>query len=103
MWLAAAMPAQARDPLIGRILPPGEAPAADSAVLRLAVGPNGRATGCTIERSSGSAETDANTCRYFTRRGEWRSQRDAQGHRVAYEMVMEVFRVFLDRVAEFAR
>jgi hypothetical protein len=98
----AAGPAAARDPQIGHVLQPGETPAASSAVLRLAVGPNGRATGCTIVQTSGSAETDALACRYFTRRGEWRSHRDAQGRRVGYEMVMEVFRAFLDRVAEFA-
>lgn len=101
-WLVAG-PAGARDPQIGRVLPPGEAPAAGSAVLRLTVGPNGRATACGIERSSGHVELDAAACRYFVRRGEWRSRRDAQGARIGYEMVMEVFGEFLERVAALAR
>lgn len=101
--LVATVPAAARDPQIGHVLEPGDEPAPGSAVLRLAIGPNARATGCTVERSSGSAETDALACRYFTRRGEWRSRRDAEGHRVGYELVIEVFREFLDRVADALR
>ncbi|HYG28801.1 MAG TPA: hypothetical protein VD887_01150 [Allosphingosinicella sp.] len=102
-WLAAAATAEARDPQIGRVLQPGEQAAAGSAVFRLAIGPNGRATGCAVELSSGSAETDAAACRYLTRRGEWRSRRDANGRRVGYEMVMEVYRDFLARAADLAR
>lgn len=99
----AASPVGASDPQIGRILEAGMEPAANSAVLRITVGPNARTTGCAVERSSGSAETDAAACRYFTRRGEWRSRRDSEGRRVGYEMAVEVFREFLGRVAELAR
>ena len=102
-WLAAMAPAQARDPQIGRILEPGEQPAEGSAVLRLTISPNGRATGCAVEQSSGSAETDAAACRFLTRRGEWHSRRDEQGRRIGYDMEMEVFREFLIAISDSAR
>lgn len=103
MCMLAAAPAGARDPQIGRVLAPGEQAAASSAVLRLSIGPNGRATGCAVEQSSGSAETDAAACRQLTRHGEWRSRRDAQGRRIAYEMVMEVFAEYLAALPQLAR
>ncbi|HEX8642907.1 MAG TPA: TonB family protein [Allosphingosinicella sp.] len=103
LCVLAAAPAGAGDPQIGRVLAPGEQAEAGSAVLRLSIGPNGRATGCAIEQSSGSAETDAAACRQLTRRGEWRSRRDAQGRRVGYEMVMEVFAGYLAALPQLER
>lgn len=96
--LAAATPARARDPQIGRILQPQDVPAESSAVLRLTIGENGRTTGCAVERGSGSEAADTAACRHFLRHGRWRGRRDAQGRRIAYAESMEVFREFLDRV-----
>jgi protein TonB len=39
--------------------------------VRLAVGTDGRVTGCDITRSSGSSELDDTTCRLLTRRGRF--------------------------------
>ena len=49
----------------------------------IAVAANGRATGCRILRSSGSAELDDTTCRLAVQRFRFRPARDRSGHAVA--------------------
>ena len=49
----------------------------------LAIGPDGRVTGCRIVASSGSAELDAATCRLVSRRARFRAANDDTGSRVA--------------------
>lgn len=51
--------------------------------VQFTVQPDGRATGCRILKSSGSAELDGTTCRLIERRFRYRPARDAQGHPIA--------------------
>lgn len=50
--------------------------------VRIAVAANGRVSGCTIARSSGSAELDAATCRLIRQRFRYRPAEDGQGRNV---------------------
>jgi TonB family protein len=47
--------------------------------VRLTVGPNGRVTGCTITRSSGSRVLDSTTCRLLVARARFTPARDSAG------------------------
>jgi protein TonB len=51
--------------------------------FRLAVGPDGRVTGCTITASSGSPALDNATCRLMRSRARFAPARDASGSAVA--------------------
>ncbi|AHE54912.1 hypothetical protein NX02_16160 [Sphingomonas sanxanigenens DSM 19645 = NX02] len=57
--------------------------AAGSVLIHLAVGADGRVTGCSIARSSGDAALDAATCRLATRRFRYRPATDATGRAIA--------------------
>ncbi|MCW3796567.1 TonB family protein [Sphingomonas sp. BN140010] len=48
--------------------------------VRLAVGPNGRATGCQVTRSSGNGGLDATTCRLLQQRLQFSPARDRDGN-----------------------
>jgi protein TonB len=48
--------------------------------VRLAVGPNGRATGCQVTRSSGNGSLDATTCRLLQQRLQFSPARDRNGN-----------------------
>lgn len=50
--------------------------------VRYTVAVNGRVVGCTVEKSSGSAELDANTCRLIEKRFRYLPARDADGRKV---------------------
>lgn len=50
-----------------------------SVTVRYTVGIDGRASGCSVTRSSGHAELDAATCRVVERRFRYRPARDPQG------------------------
>jgi protein TonB len=50
--------------------------------FRLSIGTKGRATGCEILKSSGSAALDSTTCRLLVKRARFRSARDAEGKAV---------------------
>ena len=52
-------------------------------LYRLDVGPNGRASGCTITGSSGSPALDSATCRLLRSRLRFRPARDAEGTAIA--------------------
>ncbi len=52
--------------------------------FRLDVGENGRVTGCTITRSSGSSALDATTCRILRSRARYTPARDSNGMPVGY-------------------
>jgi protein TonB len=51
--------------------------------FRLAVGPDGRVTGCTVTGSSGSAALDLATCRLMRSRARFAPARDSGGNAVA--------------------
>jgi protein TonB len=51
--------------------------------FRIEVGANGRATGCTVTRSSGSAALDSATCRIMRSRARFTPALDSNGQRVA--------------------
>ncbi|MBV9929603.1 MAG: energy transducer TonB [Alphaproteobacteria bacterium] len=51
--------------------------------FRLAVGPDGRVTGCTVTASSGSAALDSATCRLMKSRARFAPARDSTGNAVA--------------------
>lgn len=51
--------------------------------IRFTIGADGRVSGCTVTRSSGSAELDSTTCRLIEKRFRYRPARDAQGRAVA--------------------
>jgi protein TonB len=51
--------------------------------FRLAVGPDGRVTGCTVTGSSGSAALDIATCRVMRSRARFAPARDTSGNAVA--------------------
>lgn len=51
--------------------------------FRIAVGPDGRVTGCTIHRMTGAPEIGAIACRAIVERYRYRPARDAQGRPVA--------------------
>ncbi|MBB3911794.1 energy transducer TonB [Sphingomonas desiccabilis] len=53
-----------------------------SVTVRFTVDPAGRATGCAVTRSSGSAELDATTCRLIEARYRYAPARDAAGRPV---------------------
>ena len=48
--------------------------------FRLAVGPDGRVTGCTVTSSSGSSSLDSTTCRLLQRRARFAPARDSSGN-----------------------
>ena len=52
--------------------------------FRLDVGDNGRVTGCTITRSSGSSALDSATCMILRRRARYTPARDSSGMPVGY-------------------
>ena len=54
------------------------------------VAPDGRVTGCTIIRSSGSPALDEGTCRLMTERARLTPARDAQGRAVADRLTANV-------------
>jgi protein TonB len=45
----------------------------------LAIGTNGRVTGCNVSSSSGSSALDSATCRLFQRRARFTPARDSNG------------------------
>jgi periplasmic protein TonB len=47
--------------------------------FRLAVGPDGKVTGCTVTRSSGSSALDSTTCRLMRQRARFEPARDNMG------------------------
>ena len=51
--------------------------------FKLAVGPDGRVTGCTVTGSSGSAALDLATCRLMKGRARFAPARDSSGNAVA--------------------
>lgn len=51
--------------------------------FRLAVGPDGRVTGCTVTGSSGSTALDMATCRVMKSRARFAPARDSSGNAVA--------------------
>jgi protein TonB len=51
--------------------------------FKLAVGPDGRVTGCTVTGSSGSAALDMATCRLMKGRARFAPARDSSGNAVA--------------------
>ena len=53
--------------------------------FRLAIGPNGRVTGCIVLGSSGSNALDAATCRILRGRARFRPARDEAGRPTADE------------------
>lgn len=59
-----------------------EAGIGGTVAVRYVVAPSGRATGCEVIRSSGSASLDSVTCRLIERRFRFRPSRDAQGHAI---------------------
>jgi periplasmic protein TonB len=65
---------------------PGEARRAKlggTVTVAFTVQPNGRATGCSVARSSGVASLDATTCRLVEKRFRYTPARDAAGNAVA--------------------
>lgn len=56
----------------------------------LDVGPNGRVTGCTITRSSGSAVLDSTTCRLMRSRARFTPATDAAGAPVPDRIVGKI-------------
>lgn len=64
-----------------------EAGAQGTVSVRYTVETDGRATGCTVTRSSGSAILDATTCRLIEKRLRFYPARDAAGDPVASEIV----------------
>jgi protein TonB len=52
----------------------------------LDVGPNGRVSGCTITRSSGSSELDSATCRLIRSRARFTPALDAAGATISDEV-----------------
>lgn len=73
----------------GRIVPRDYPRAAGGAqgvvVAHVAVGMDGRVTGCTVARSSGNAILDATTCRLIRERFRFTPARNAQGEAVPGE------------------
>lgn len=61
-----------------------EAHASGTVYMRFVVTPDGRATDCTVTRSSGNAALDGTTCRLIERRFRYRPARDHQGRPVAH-------------------
>jgi periplasmic protein TonB len=59
-----------------------EARIGGSVIVRFTVAADGRPRGCSVMRSSGSADLDAATCRLIERRFRYRPARDAQGRPV---------------------
>ncbi len=51
--------------------------------VRLAIGANGRVTGCTVSSSSGSRTLDSTTCRVLTSRARFTPARDSNGNATA--------------------
>ncbi|NJS14311.1 MAG: energy transducer TonB, partial [Sphingopyxis sp.] len=51
-----------------------------TAGIRVAVGPDGRITGCDITASSGHGDLDAETCKLVTRRGRFDPALDRDGN-----------------------
>jgi len=75
---------------LGALLGPADYPAAARAAgeegavtFRLEVGADGRVTGCTVTRSSGSAALDAGTCAIIRERARYRPATDGEGRAVA--------------------
>ena len=50
--------------------------------FRLEIGTDGRVSGCTIRRSSGSSSLDERTCRILRSRARFVPARDSEGHAV---------------------
>jgi len=82
---AGAPPTRAR-PRLGSYFAPADYPDAARAAgehgrvdTALAIGANGRVTGCTVLRSSGSAALDSATCRILRSRARYTPARDAAG------------------------
>ena len=84
-------PAPARPPrhIAGAIVPADYPPGAlrrgtgGASEVSVAIGPDGRATGCTIVRTSGNAELDRRACTIITTRFRWEPAADAAGRPVA--------------------
>jgi protein TonB len=57
-----------------------------SVSLKLQVNASGRATGCTVARSSGNDRVDAQVCTAFIQRSRWLPARDRYGNPVAGEV-----------------
>ena len=71
--------------LMDRDYPRAASPAEGWVYVRFTVDASGRARGCRIDRSSGSALLDATTCRLIERRFRYRPARDASGRATAQE------------------
>jgi protein TonB len=59
------------------------AEASGTTVIRLAVGANGRVSGCTVSRSSGNSSLDSTACSLATRRFRFTPAQDENGNAVA--------------------
>lgn len=58
--------------------------------VRFTVGADGRVSGCTVLRSSGSSSLDSTTCRIFERRFRYAPARDGSGNAVAQPVTQSV-------------
>lgn len=61
----------------------GRAGIGGAVVTRFTVGTDGRASGCKVTRSSGTAELDATTCRLIEQRFRYRPARDLEGRPIS--------------------
>lgn len=88
---SASPPRQIRGTIRSRDYPPGLGEAGiDGAVSVIyTVEPDGRATGCRITASSGSAELDSHTCRLIEQRFRFRPSLDGRGRPVRSRIVQD--------------
>lgn len=57
--------------------------AAGRVVARLAIGPDGRVSGCNVTSSSGNSDLDSATCRVAQRKGRYTAAKDENGSPIA--------------------